>query len=314
MVNNILIIGITGNGKSALANLLANTDKFGESSSSTSATKDFQKSDVFKWEFELENKELCVKEYQVIDNIGFGDTDNTISEESILLKIGEGIYSAKEGINQVLFVFDGRFSDEQIAAFNLFKNFVSESKITNYATIVRTRFPNFREEIEWKEDKANLLKQRKEVVDIINLCKGGMIYIDNPPIPKIKESGNDGGSKESVKEKKMREIKEREAKRNKEKKECSREIVLNHLAKNCRDIYKLEELGNVSNINSIVKNYIEKKEEIEKNNSLSEDKRKELQKDLESKAAKSIKESLNKKLSTELEKASTVMEYYIQSR
>ncbi|CAG8780096.1 12874_t:CDS:2, partial [Cetraspora pellucida] len=39
------------------------------------------------------------KKYCVIDNIGFGD-NSSLAEEDILFKIGEGIHSAKEGINQ----------------------------------------------------------------------------------------------------------------------------------------------------------------------------------------------------------------------
>ena len=47
-IRNILIIGITGNGKSALANVLAATsgiNQFGEKNSSASATRNFQTSD-----------------------------------------------------------------------------------------------------------------------------------------------------------------------------------------------------------------------------------------------------------------------------
>src|SRR3954453_6620347 len=135
MVNNILIIGITGNGKSALASLLAGNDEFKGSSSSNSITKHFKTSDK---PFECKGEK-----YRLIDNIGFGD-NRGIAGEEIFLEIGEGIYSAKEGINQVLFVFKGRFGSEQIAAFNKFKTFISESKITDYTTLVHTNFPNFR--------------------------------------------------------------------------------------------------------------------------------------------------------------------------
>src|SRR6266511_4533568 len=141
MVNNILIIGITGNGKSALANLLTKTNKFEVSSLSTSVTKDFQM---------VEFEDNGVK-YRVIVNIGFGDTNN-ISKEDILLKIGEGIHFAKEGISQVLFVFGGRFGPEQVTAFNIFKTFISESGITKFTTLVRTRFDDFRDPKKCEED------------------------------------------------------------------------------------------------------------------------------------------------------------------
>jgi hypothetical protein len=47
-IRNILIVGITGNGKSALANSLTNTNEFREKNASTSITKSFQKSEVFQ--------------------------------------------------------------------------------------------------------------------------------------------------------------------------------------------------------------------------------------------------------------------------
>jgi len=222
--NNILIIGITGNGKSALANTLSDKsddNKFGEKSDSFSATKISQKSDIFPWQG---------KNYCVIDNIGFGDTNN-ISKEDILLKIGEGIYSAKEGINQVLFVMGGRFAPEQIEAFNLFKKFISESKITDYTTIVRTNFKDFKNKEKCEEDQKSLLKQNRELIGIIKSCKGGMVYVDNPPMPEIDEEEDSEGEIEK---------KEREMSRNRKKREDSRKIVLDHLAKNCSDTYKFE--------------------------------------------------------------------------
>ena len=38
-------------------------------------------------------------------------------------------------LNQVLFVAKGRFSDEQVIAFNTFKDFISETGITKFTTI-----------------------------------------------------------------------------------------------------------------------------------------------------------------------------------
>jgi len=47
-IRNILIVGITGNGKSTLANILTNTNQFIEKNASVSVTKNFQKSDIFE--------------------------------------------------------------------------------------------------------------------------------------------------------------------------------------------------------------------------------------------------------------------------
>jgi len=262
MVNNILIIGITGNGKSALANTLSDTsndNKFGEGNAAISQTKDSQKSDEFPWN---------EKSYRIIDNIGFGDTNN-ISEEDILLKIGEGIHSAKEGINQVLFVFGGRFGPEHAAAFNMFKGFISESGITKFTTLVRTNFSNFRNPEKCEADRQDLLKQNQELVEIISSCNG-TIYVDNPPI----SAGTD----------------ERRAKLNKKKREDSRRIVLDHLAENCQKIYPF---GEWNGIYVAVDNYIKEREKITESNSPT--KEEELNK-LKSEVTASIKLHLAKEL------------------
>jgi len=273
MVNNIFVIGITGNGKSALANLLTETDKFEVSSLSTSVTKDFQAVE-FEWEKEGGEK---VK-YRIIDNIGFGDTNN-ISEEDILLKIGEGIHSAKEGISQVLFVFGGRFGPEQIAAFNAFKTFISESGITKYTTLVRTNFPNFRDEEACKGDRQSLLsEENKELRETIDSCNG-IVYVDNPSIPEIDEDEADENDK-----KREREIKE--------KKEESRKIVLSHLAKCCQEPYKLKKWDGIY---ARVFKYIEERNKIEQGNSLTKE---EELKGLKSEVVKDIKDGLSAELST----------------
>ena len=228
MVNNILIIGITGNGKSALANTLSDKsrdNKFGEGNAAISQTTDAQKSEAIPWKG---------KDYYLIDNIGFGD-NRDISGEDILLKIGEGIHSAQEGINQILFVFGGRFGPEHIEAFNKFKSFISESKITDYTTLVRTSFPNFEEEEKCDKDWQELLKQNPELSKIINSCKGGIIYVDNPST--------------SVSDKELAQL-------NQETREESRKIVLDHLVENCPAIYKF---GEWNSIYWLVENYINKK-------------------------------------------------------
>jgi len=222
-VRNILIIGITGNGKSALANTLSDAyvaNKFGEKNVSVSVTKIFQTSDVFEWQG---------KKYRVIDNVGFGDTDE-ISDEDVLFKIGEGIHSAQEGINQVLFVFGGRFGPEHVEAFNKFKAFISESGITKFTTLVRTNFDSFRDQEECQKDRDNLFSQRQELKEIINSCNG-IMHVSNPAIPTIKI----GDSEKVIKSKKEDMIE------NTEERKESRKIVLDHLVENCLEIYKLKE-------------------------------------------------------------------------
>jgi len=209
-IRNILIVGITGSGKSALSNTLTNANNFKESSASSSKTKYFQSSSVFEYQG---------RKYRIIDNIGFGDTNN-ISKEEILFRIGEGIHEAKEGINQILFLFKDRFSPEHIEVFNALEKFVSKSGIAKFTTLVRTNFVNFGVQNECQEDKNSLLGQNEQVFKIIRTCKGGVVHVDNPTIP-VEDD-----------EEKIRS----ERIRNK-----SREKVLKHLAEDCQDIYKLKE-------------------------------------------------------------------------
>jgi len=219
-IRNILIIGITGNGKSALANVLTDTNEFAENASSTSVTKNFQKSKPFEYQG---------KKYRIIDNIGFGDTNN-ISDKDVLFKIGEGINAAKEGVNQVLFVFKGRFAPEQVAAFKLFKDFIAETGITSFTTLVRSNFESFETWKACKKDKDDLLAQSQELNNIINSCNG-IIYVDNPSTIIEEDSEDD---EDDIAEKKEK------VSWNEEKRKASKERVLNHLVENCSEIYKLK--------------------------------------------------------------------------
>ena len=247
-IRNILVIGITGNGKSALANVLTDTDQFAEKASSTSVTKNFQSSDVFEYQG---------KKYRIIDNIGFGDTNN-ISEKDVLFKIGEGINSAKEGVNQVLFVFKGRFAPEQVAAFNMFKDFISETGITKFTTLIRTNFENFQSQEICQEDQNNLLSQSQELREIISSCNG-ILHVDNPAIPVIKDKD----------EGKARERKQQRIIENKKSREASREIVLNYLAENCLEIYKLKKWDSIHDrVAGYMKQITEKEQELSQTNNV----------------------------------------------
>jgi len=155
----------------------------------------------------------------LIDNIGFGDTSkDSIKEEDILKRVGEGIYSAQEGINQILFVVKGRFTEKHIEAFKLFENFISDTGIAKFTTIVKTGFSNFRDPESCKRDKEALIKENKELGEIIKSCNS-IIHVDNPAMIVDNE----------------------EKKINKEKREKSRKLMLNYLSENCQNIYKIEE-------------------------------------------------------------------------
>ena len=94
---------------------------------------------------------------------------------------------------------------------------------------MRTHFKDFRGSEECETDRRALLTQSLELAEIINYCNGA-VYVDNPSIPVI---GTDDDEDE-------REEKEEEIIINSEKREDSRKIILDHLAENCQEIYKLK--------------------------------------------------------------------------
>jgi hypothetical protein len=167
-----------------------------------------------------------------------------------LFKIGQGIHSAKEGINQIIFVVNGRFTPEQIKAFNKFKNFISESKVAEFITIIRTNFKDFRNQEKLEADRENLLNESQELREIINSCKD-FIYVDNPPMPVIEEDD----SEDEKENKKIR------ASAGEKKRKESRERVLDYLATDCLKVYKLK---NWNDISSRVDEYIKREKEIER--------------------------------------------------
>ncbi|CAI2180951.1 14916_t:CDS:2 [Funneliformis geosporum] len=176
-VRNILVIGTTGSGKSTLANVLANDSKFEERDSTTNT--------------------------------------NSFTIMDILYEIGRGIYAAENKINQVIFVISGRFTSEQINAFNIFKNFIAESRITEFTTI----------------DKSDLLAESQELRKMIKSCNG-IVYVNNPPIPIIDEEKDSEGE---IEDKKGR------ISRNEKKRKESREKIFDHLAEYCLEVYKFKE-------------------------------------------------------------------------
>ncbi|UZO27050.1 uncharacterized protein OCT59_019259 [Rhizophagus irregularis] len=222
-IRNLLVVGYSGSGKSTLTNVLNDTGHL-EGNKQIRKTKNFQKR-VFK-----RNE----TEYRIVDTIGIGDI-NLTKKQVICEKIAEVFYLLPEGISQVLFVIDGKFSAEKASTFNLLKDFIFESGIDKYITIVRTKFSNFKNKDECTKDKENLCDENESIA---KLCKS-IVYVDNPP---VEISVRDDDDKETIRI-------------NKRRRNQSREILLDHLDKICRKKYyklkmwdKLHDKTSVRNI------------------------------------------------------------------
>lgn len=195
-VRNILLIGRTGNGKSALANVISDTNKFREIEDSVSETK----------ELELEMFKYQGIKYRVIDTVGIGDTK--LKSKDVLNRVAKACYEVREGLNQIFLVIGGRITEEELETYNLLKQVIFNEDIYSYTTIVRTRFTDFEDERRCEEDKEKIGQENEKLAELIRVCNK-LIHVDNPP------------------------VKGRSAITNKEIREVSRERLLKHLIYDC---------------------------------------------------------------------------------
>ncbi|GBB86497.1 hypothetical protein RclHR1_12920004 [Rhizophagus clarus] len=240
---NILIIGRTGNGKSTLANVLTNSEKFNEGSGTISTTKELQKED-----FKVEIYDGKKVQYRVIDTIGIGDTQ--LAQRIVLNRIAEACHEVVRGLNQIFFVLGKKFTEEELEAYNILREIIFDKDITNYTTIVRTNFPEFDVEEKCEEDREKLNQENPKLAELIRTCNK-LIYVDNPPT--MIEIGKDISEKQ-----KKRKLKEIEA--NREKREESREVLIKHLMVECGN-YRPPSLDN---LNERVNSYMTEKEQLKK--------------------------------------------------
>ncbi|CAJ0640808.1 11325_t:CDS:1 [Entrophospora sp. SA101] len=241
----ILLIGSTGGGKSTLANVLSGSNNYDVSSSSVSSTKDTN----------VNNFEIDGKIYKIVDTVGIGDTKMTPKE--VISKLTIAAEAIKYGINQVLFVTSGRFTDVEIDAFETLESVVFDKSIFEFTTIVRTNFHDFEDDDECKKDHQAMISENEKLSELVKSCNK-LIHVDNPPITKR--------SKQVAEEIRVE----------------SRKKLINYL-KTCTKVYVPEKLQEV--VDAKINGYMTHKERLQKevndlNGQLSEGnkKRKELDK------------------------------------
>jgi len=125
----ILLIGKTGNGKSALANILTGTSKFTENSLNDS--KDIQIEEFFLNLAKSDGKSVERIKYQVIEAVSISNPHS--SNQQTLYKLAELINSVKCGINQIFFVNNGRLTEKEIDVYKLLENVLFNKNKINLA-------------------------------------------------------------------------------------------------------------------------------------------------------------------------------------
>eukprot|EP01133_Synstelium_polycarpum_P012149 gene12149-14216_t len=155
---NVLVVGKTGNGKSALCGTMTRT------------------TDVFKVsEYAVSETQYCTKHtiveegvtLTVVDTIGLGDTG--LKEQEVLYRIADACWAVKDGFHQIFFVTCGRMTEEEIMCFDLLRSVIFDNKVCDYITIIRTKFDDFMDVDECNKD-VSLMRQNPKM-DFISKVK-----------------------------------------------------------------------------------------------------------------------------------------------
>lgn len=219
----ILLLGRTGNGKSTIANVISNTNHFAESEYGVSETRGIQEG-IFR--VRKENVD-----FHIVDTIGIGDT--RFDEKEVLNKLADATNAIRNGLNQILFVTSGRFTEEEVKAYNLLRTVFFAEDIGEYTTIVRTKFPSFRKVEKCKLDREKMIAENDDVADIIRSCKK-LIHVNN--------------------------LTEEEDPELRSRKEC-RDILRAHLKFNCGEVYRPR---NLDELNERIRKHMTDKQKTEK--------------------------------------------------
>ncbi|XP_065196516.1 GTPase IMAP family member 4-like [Sycon ciliatum] len=171
----IVLMGKTGNGKSAVANVLAgdyNGGLFPESSNPASETSGLPTHTVL---VSYAGKDHAIK---IVDTIGYGDT--SLSEKDVLNALAKVAQTCTEGINQILFVTRGRYTQEDKTTMDAMMNVIFQPDVAKFSTIVRTATPA--KELDEAVVAAKTAEYRQEMITLHpNLVQiNTFLMISNP--------------------------------------------------------------------------------------------------------------------------------------
>ncbi|CAJ0647671.1 4837_t:CDS:1 [Entrophospora sp. SA101] len=216
----VMLVGSAGNGKSTLASVISGSKNFDESHNVICSSKDTNTRSFL----------IDEKIYRIVDTIGIGNPRTEPKE--ILSKLLEAAETIKFGINQILFITMGIFSDPEIEIFETLKSLIFDEDVFKYTTIIKTHFAEFEDDDECEKDYQEMIKGNDKLSQFVESCKT-VIHVDNPPItPRTKQVAE--------------EIREE-----------SRKKLLSYLS-TCTEVYMPKNLQEF--INAKVKNYMTEKE------------------------------------------------------
>lgn len=169
-IRNILLIGEESKGKSTLANVLCGSEKFHENHHG------MRFKEIKVDEFDVEDGR-----YRVIDTAGISpDCIKNRFRESLSSDLSELTKLIERGINQVFLVIDsGSLPDNKwIELYRLLNPVIFDDEINDYITVVRTKFPNFKNKGSCNIERDLIRSKLRE--SGIKIPNEKIILVDNP--------------------------------------------------------------------------------------------------------------------------------------
>lgn len=177
----VMMLGMSGSGKSALANLLAGADvfRFGDDTESMTTR------------LSPKTAEVPSGSLLVLDTIGL--SDSSITHDEVIHTVREQICAAPDGIDMFFLVLPmTRLTDDEVVPINHMTDKLWSNRPPRNLYIVITRASKFvqnREQgLEWIRKQINLNWRFKLIAAMVANSPHRFIFIDNPD-PRSKEPG-----------------------------------------------------------------------------------------------------------------------------